>query len=73
MYHQLTEPERYTLSVLKREGRTFRAIAQTLGRSPSTISREVRRKRSMRQRGARTMCRARLSSMQTVGAAAVAG
>ncbi|MEG3156311.1 IS30 family transposase [Lysobacter zhanggongensis] len=43
MYHQLTEPERYTLSVLRREGRTFRAIAQALGRSPSTISREVRR------------------------------
>lgn len=43
MYHQLTEPERYTLSVLKREGRSFRSIAQALGRSPSTISRELKR------------------------------
>ncbi len=43
MYHQLTEAERYTLSVLKREGRSLRSIAQALQRSPSTISREVRR------------------------------
>ena len=43
MYHQLTEMERYTLSVLKREGRSLRSIAQALQRSPSTISREVRR------------------------------
>ena len=43
MYHQLTEAERYTLSVLKRAGRSFRGIAQALQRSPSTISREVRR------------------------------
>lgn len=43
MYHQLTEMERYTLSVLKREGRSLRRIAQALQRSPSTISREVRR------------------------------
>ncbi len=42
-YSQLTEAERYTLSVLKREGRSFRSIAQALQRSPSTISREVRR------------------------------
>ena len=43
MYHQLTEPERYTLSLLKREGRSLRSIARLLQRSPSTISREVRR------------------------------
>ena len=43
MYSQLTEPERYTLSVLKREGRSLRSIAQALSRSPSTISREIRR------------------------------
>ena len=43
MYCQLTEPERYTLSVLKREGCSLRSIAQILQRSPSTISREVRR------------------------------
>lgn len=43
MYHQLTEPERYTLSVLKREGHSLRSIARLLQRSPSTISREIRR------------------------------
>lgn len=43
MYCQLTEAERYTLSLLKREGRSLRAIAHSLGRSPSTISREIRR------------------------------
>ena len=42
-YNQLTEPERYILSVLKREGRSLRSIAQAMQRSPSTISREVRR------------------------------
>lgn len=43
MYHQLTEPERYTLSVLKREGHSLRSIARLLQRSPSTISREIQR------------------------------
>lgn len=43
MYHQLTEGERYTLSLLKREGRSLRSIAAALDRSPSTISRELRR------------------------------
>jgi IS30 family transposase len=43
MYRQLTEAERYTLSVLKRDGRSLRSIARALQRSPSTISREVRR------------------------------
>jgi IS30 family transposase len=42
-YRQLTEAERYTLSALKREGWSLRRIAQALQRSPSTISREVRR------------------------------
>ena len=43
MYHQLTEHERYTLGILKRQGLSLRAIARILGRHPSTISREVRR------------------------------
>ena len=43
MYRQLTEAERYILSRHKREGLSFRAIAQALGRSPSTISRELKR------------------------------
>lgn len=52
MYHQLTESERYTLSVLHRDGQSLRAIARILERSPSTISREVRRNRCHRTDGA---------------------
>ena len=52
MYHQLTESERYTLSVLHRDGQSLRAIARVLERSPSTISREVRRNRCHRTDGA---------------------
>jgi IS30 family transposase len=43
MYNQLTEAERYTLSVLKRAGHSFRSIAKIMQRDPSTISREVER------------------------------
>ena len=43
MYHQLTEPERYTLAVLRRQGLSIRAIARALTRHASTISRELRR------------------------------
>jgi len=43
MYRQLTEAERYTLSTLKRDKWSLRRIAKLLGRSPSTLSREVRR------------------------------
>ena len=43
MYRQLTEAERYTLSALKRDKRSLRSIAKFLDRSPSTLSREVRR------------------------------
>lgn len=49
MYSQLTEPERYTLSVLKRDGHSLRAIARMLQRSPSTISREIRRNATLVQ------------------------
>ena len=52
MYRQLTAAERYTLSVLKREGRTFRAIAKALDRSPSTICRELKRNSCQRTDGA---------------------
>ena len=43
MYHQLTEHERYTLGLLRRQGLSSRGIARILGRAPSTISREIRR------------------------------
>lgn len=39
----LSEQERITISDLRRTGATLRAIAIELGRSPSTISRELRR------------------------------
>jgi len=42
-YHQLTSGERYELSALRKQGYTQRAIARSLRRAPSTISREVRR------------------------------
>ena len=50
MYRQLTEAERYTLSTLKRDKRSLRSIAKLLGRSPSTLSREVRRNATNDQR-----------------------
>lgn len=43
MYSQLTQSERYTLGALDRHGMSGRAIARIMGRSPSTISRELRR------------------------------
>ncbi len=39
----LTLEERFRIKELLVEGRSLRAIARTLGRSPSTISREIRR------------------------------
>ena len=50
MYRQLTEAERYTLSTLKRDKQSLRSIAKLLGRSPSTLSREVRRNATNDQR-----------------------
>jgi len=42
-YHQLTFGERYRIARMKSMGDGCRAIARKLGRSPSTISRELRR------------------------------
>lgn len=39
-YTQLTEVERYPIAVLFQRGHRQNEIAETLGRSPSTISRE---------------------------------
>ena len=47
-YHQLTEYQRYQISALKKVGHDQQCIAQTLGVSPSTISREWRRNRGQR-------------------------
>ena len=42
-YKQLTDEQRYQIEALKREGFTQLSIAQSIGKSPSTISRELRR------------------------------
>lgn len=42
-YHQLTPEERYLLSALRRRGDSQAAIARTMERHPSTISRELKR------------------------------
>jgi IS30 family transposase len=45
MYTQITPEERYEIAALKRQRLSVREIARELGRSPSTISRELRRNR----------------------------
>jgi transposase, IS30 family len=42
-YHQLTQDQRYLISRNKAAGKSIREIADFCGRSPSTISREIRR------------------------------
>ena len=42
-YHQLTRGERYTIARMRARGHSGREIARCLGRSASTISRELRR------------------------------
>ena len=46
-YHQLTRDERYTIGRMRTRGHSRREIARCLGRAPSTISRELRRNRSV--------------------------
>jgi transposase, IS30 family len=52
-YHQITSGERYAIAALRRQGLSSRAIARDLGRSPSTISREVARNRRTHDGGYR--------------------
>lgn len=47
-YKQLTENERYQIYVMKKAGHSQESIAGLLGRSPSTISREIRRNRGLK-------------------------
>jgi IS30 family transposase len=42
-YKQLQPEDRVTIASLKQQGRGVRAIARTLGRTASTVSRELRR------------------------------
>ena len=46
----LSEDERFHIADRLREKASLRAVAAELGRSPSTVSREVRRKRSSREK-----------------------
>ena len=46
MYRQITYEERYTLGLLRREGRSLAAVARALGRHRSTIGRELARNRT---------------------------
>jgi len=45
MYTQITQEERYRIAELRRLGLSIRGIAAELSRSPSTVSREIRRNR----------------------------
>ena len=47
-YHPLTEHQRYQIYALKKAGHDQQRIAATVGVSPSTISRELRRNRGQR-------------------------
>ena len=49
-YRQITSGERYAIAALRKRKLSIRAIAAELGRSPSTISREVRRNLSTQRR-----------------------
>jgi len=42
-YSQITDEERLCISNMRKQGLSERAIARALGRSPSSISREIRR------------------------------
>ena len=45
VYEQLSESERQAIALGLQQGQSMRAIARALGRSASTISREIERKR----------------------------
>jgi transposase, IS30 family len=45
-YGQLSPEERYRISFLQREGKSIRQIAAVMDRSPSTISREIKRNKA---------------------------
>ncbi|WP_196161836.1 helix-turn-helix domain-containing protein, partial [Reinekea sp. G2M2-21] len=47
-YHQLTENERYQIYSLLKEGLNQKQISDNLKRSPSTISREIKRNSGLR-------------------------
>jgi IS30 family transposase len=69
-YHHLSTTDRVTLMFLKRQSLSLRTIAVELSRSPSTLSRELRRRSvegrpydakaaGLAARSARSLCRPR--------------
>lgn len=58
-YHQLTQDERYQIYAFRKADSSIRAIADELGRSPSTISRELQR--NVNRRGYRPQMAHRLA------------
>ena len=65
-YSQLTENERYQIAALKKADLTQKEIADVLGRSPSTISRELKRNTGLR--GYRPIQAQRLSDRRRTNA-----
>ncbi len=65
-YSQLTENERYQIDALIKVGRTQKEIADLLQRSPSTVSRELKRNRGLR--GYRSSQAQRFSDSRRVSA-----
>lgn len=66
-YKQLTKEERYQIYIMKQAGHAQDYIATLLGRSPSTISREINRNQGLR--GYRPLQAQRLSDMRRQQAA----
>jgi IS30 family transposase len=65
-YKQLTENERYQIYIMKKAGHSQESIAIVLDRSPSTISREVRRNKGLK--GYRPAQAQRFSDSRRTGA-----
>ena len=65
-YKQLTENERYQIYVMKKAGHSQESIALAVDRSPSTISRELRRNKG--QKGYRPAQAQRFSDSRRQGA-----
>lgn len=47
-YSQLTQQERYGLELMRKQGQTLRDIAKVMGRSHTTLSRELQRNTGQR-------------------------
>ena len=56
-YTQLTRDERYQIYALRKAGHSQKEIAEVLGRSPSTISRELRRNKGLKGYRPEQACR----------------